>query len=138
MAITFPSEEWIKAFKDKLNGEEGKDWQEAAKNWEGDFLFVVKPDEVFSNKVVLHIDLYHGVCRSVAYFNEGDNLPETAYQYVGIYSNWIKLIKGEIDPIKGIMSKKFNLIGNMMKVLRSVKAAQELIKTAQKIDTKFL
>jgi hypothetical protein len=36
------------------------------------------------------------------------------------------------------MMRKFDLVGNKMKVLRAVKAAQELIRTAQKIDTNFL
>jgi putative sterol carrier protein len=138
MAIDFPSKEWVEAFKDKLNSEEGKAWQEAAKDWEGDFLFVIKPDENFTKKISFYIDLWHGECRKVDYFEKDTKLPKTEFQYVGIYSNWIKLIKGEIDPIKGIMMRKFDLVGNKMKVLRAVKAAQELIRNAQKIETNFL
>ena len=138
MAIDFPTKEWVEAFKNKLNSDEGKAWQEAAKDWEGDFLFVIKPDENFDKKISFHVDLWHGECRKVDFFNEGDELPKTEFQYVGVYSNWIKLVKGEIDPIKCIMMRKFDLVGNKMKVLRAVKAAQELIKTAQKIETNFL
>ena len=72
MAIDFPTLEWVKAFKDKLNSDEGKDWQEAAKDWEGDFLFVIKPDGDFTKKVILYVDLWHGECRNVDYFEEGD------------------------------------------------------------------
>ncbi|MGC9778888.1 MAG: SCP2 sterol-binding domain-containing protein [Candidatus Heimdallarchaeota archaeon] len=138
MAIDFHTLEWIQAFKDKLNSDEAKDWQEAASDWEGDFLFVVEPDGGLKEKFIFHVDLWHGECRKVAYYKEGDKLPESEFQYVGIYSNWIKLINGEIDPIKGILMRKFKLVGNKMKVLRAVKAAQELIATAQKIETKFL
>ncbi|NHK31748.1 MAG: sterol carrier protein [Asgard group archaeon] len=138
MAIDFPTKEWLLAYKDKLNGDEGKAWQEASKDWEGDFLFVIKPDGDFTKKIIFHVDLWHGECRKVAFYNEGDELPETEFQYIGIYSNWVKLVKGEIDPIKGIMMKKFDLVGSKMKVLRAVKAAQELIKAAQLIDTNFL
>ena len=138
MAINFPSEEWIKAFKDKLNSDEAKEWQKAAHDWEGDFLFVIKPDGVLKEKYIFHVDLWHGECRKVAFYKEDDELPKTEFQYVGIYSNWIKLINGEIDPIKGILMRKFDLVGSKMKVLRAVKAAQELIATAQKIDTKFI
>lgn len=138
MAIDFPSEEWLLAYKEKLNSDEGKAWQEAAEKWEGDFLFVIKPDENFNKTQYFHVDLWHGECREVTFYNENDKLPETEFQYVGVYSNWIKLIKGDIDPIKGILMKKFELVGNKMKVLRAVKAAQELIRTAQAIDTNFL
>ena len=138
MAIVFPSEEWIKAYKDKLNSDEAKDWQKAADDWAGDFLFVIKPDGALKEKIIFYVDLWHGECRKVSFHKEGDDLPETEFQYVGIYSNWIKLIKGEIDPIKGILMRKFDLVGSKMKVLRAVKAAQELIATAQKIDTDFV
>ena len=52
--------------------------------------------------------------------------------------NWKKLILKEIGPIKGIMQRKFKLTGNMMKVMRSVKAAQELVNTASLVDTQFI
>jgi len=51
---------------------------------------------------------------------------------------WQKLIKGEIDPIRGIMMRKFKLVGNKSKVMRSITAAKELVATAQKIDTNFV
>ena len=36
----FPSEEWIKLYMEQLNA--NKSYEEAAKTWEGDFLFVVQ------------------------------------------------------------------------------------------------
>ena len=41
--VKFPSDEWIKTFKEELN--KSKSYEEVAKDWEGDFLFVVTPDE---------------------------------------------------------------------------------------------
>ena len=59
--VKFPSDEWIKNFKDELNKSE--DYEKAAKDWEGDFLFVVSPDEELKNEVVFYVDLWHGKCR---------------------------------------------------------------------------
>ncbi|MHA1674834.1 MAG: SCP2 sterol-binding domain-containing protein [Promethearchaeota archaeon] len=42
---------------------------------------------------------------------------------------------GKLDPIKGLMTRKFKLKGDMKKVMRAVKAAQNLVKTIQMIDT---
>ncbi|MHA1125452.1 MAG: SCP2 sterol-binding domain-containing protein [Candidatus Heimdallarchaeota archaeon] len=138
MALIFPSKEWLLAYKDALNGDSGKKWQEAASEWEGDFLFVIEPDNGLKQEIILYIDLWHGECRKVDYFANRDNLPETEFQYVGLYSNWLKLLSGEIDPIKGILMRKFKLVGSKAKVLRAIKAAQELIATSQVIDTEFL
>jgi len=136
MAIKFLTREWIEAYMDVLNN--SSDYKEAAKTWEGDFLFVVEPDGKLNEKIIYYLDLWHGDCRSVDLFREGDNLPKTEYQYIGNYSNWLKVINGDLDPIKGILTRQFKLVGNKGKVMRATKAAKELVNSAQKIDTEFL
>ena len=138
MAYDFPSKEWIDAYKNALNGEPGKAWQKAAETWEGDFLFVVESDDTFKETIQFYIDLWHGECREAKMINDVNSKPDVEIQYVGTYSNWQKLIKGEIDPIRGIMMRKFKLVGNKTKVMRSITAAKELVATAQKIDTNFV
>ncbi len=61
-----------------------------------------------------------------------------AFIFEGPYSNWKKLIMGQLDPIHAIMMRKFKLQGDMAKVLRYTKAASELVKTASRIPTEFI
>ena len=136
MAFKFPSKEWIEQFMVVVNN--SPSYKEAAKTWEGDFLFVIEPDEKLDKKQIFYLDLWHGDCRSVEHYEEEKNLPTTEFQYIGTYSNWLKVINGEIDPIKGILTKKFKLVGNKGKVMRAAKAATELVKSAQKVETEFL
>ena len=136
MDIPFPSREWIEKYKDVLN--DSPDYKEAAKSWEGDFLFVIEPDEKLDKEHIYYIDLWHGDCRGVDYIEHGQEPPKTEFEYRGSYSNWLKVIKGEIDPIKGILTRKFKLVGDKAKVMRATKAAKELVKSAQKVPTKFL
>ena len=44
----FPSEEWAKLFMEQLNA--NKSYEEAAKTWEGDFLFVIGSDTELDNR----------------------------------------------------------------------------------------
>jgi len=134
--IKFPSKEWVYEYKNVVNN--SPDYKEAAKWWEGDFLFVIEPDDKLDKKVILYLDLWHGDCRSVDYYEEGEALPETEFQYIGTYSNWLKVIDGELDPIKGILTRKFKLIGDKAKVMRATKAAKELVNSAQKVPTEFV
>ena len=136
MPLKFLTREWIEAYMDVLNNSPA--YKEAAKDWEGDFLFVVEPDGPLTEKIVFYLDLWHGDCRSVDFFKEGDKLPETEFQYIGKYSDWLKVINGELDPIKGILTRQFKLVGNKAKVMRATKAAKELVNSAQKIVTEFL
>ena len=131
----FPSEEWVKEFCKLLN--ENKEYEEAAKNWEGDFLFIVTPDEGLDKEYVFYVDLWHGKCREARMLKSREE-KKAEFIYEGPYSNWKKLIKGEIDPIKGLLTRKFKLKGSMMKVMRATKAAKELVATASKVPTEFI
>jgi len=53
----FPnSEEWIKLFMEQVNV--NKNYEEAAKTWEGDFLFVVEPDTELKEPSTYYVDLW--------------------------------------------------------------------------------
>lgn len=131
----FPSEDWIKAYKEELN--KNKVYEEAAKDWEGDFLFIITPGEGIEKEIVFYVDLWHGKCRD-AYMVPSREAKKAAFIFEGPYSNWKKLIMGQLDPIHAIMMRKFNLQGDMAKVLRYTKAASELVKTASRIPTEFI
>jgi len=131
----FPSEEWIKAFKEELNKNEA--YAEAAKDWEGDFLFIVTPDEGLDREYVFYVDLWHGKCRDACIVPSRD-AKRAEFVYEGKYSNWKKLIAGELDPIQAVMTRKFKLSGNLAKVMRYTKAASELVKTASRVPTEFV
>jgi len=133
--LLFPSEEWIKTYMEKLNNNEA--YKDAASTWEGDFIFQIDPDgEIVEEPIRFYLDLWHGDCRDAMMADE-DTDAEFVYQ--GPYKNWKKLIEGEIDPIKGLMSRKFKLgKGDMGKVMRATKAAAELVATASQMPTKYL
>ncbi len=132
--LLFPSEEWIAKYVELLNS--SKSYEEAAKNWEGDFIFQIEPDgEVIKEPIRLYFDLWHGKCREAHMASPEDT---AEFTYSGSYENWKRLLAGEIHPIKGIMQRKFKLKGSYTKVMRATKAAMELVATAQKVPTRYL
>ncbi|MGQ9459636.1 MAG: SCP2 sterol-binding domain-containing protein [Candidatus Bathyarchaeaceae archaeon] len=131
----FPSEEWIKLFKEEIN--KNKAYEDAAKDWEGDFLFIATPDGKLDKEVVFYVDLWHGKCRD-AYQVPNREAKKTEFIYEGPYGNWVKLIKGEIGPIRGLLTRQFKLTGSMAKIMKYTRAASELVSTASKVPTEFL
>ncbi|TXT54390.1 MAG: hypothetical protein BAJATHORv1_70090 [Candidatus Thorarchaeota archaeon] len=130
----FPSPEWIEKYVELLNSNPA--YKEAAKTWEGDFIFQIDPDGVIVKEPIrFYLDLWHGDCREGRMATEDD---DAEFLYQGTYENWKKLLNGEIDPIRGIMSRKFKLKGSMSKVMRATKAASELVATAARVPTKFI
>lgn len=131
---TFPSEEWIETFRERINASDA--YAKAAKDWEGDFLFVVEPAGDLNEPASFYVDLWHGKCREARILEPGEEV-RTAFTYAGPYDNWVRLIQGEIHPIQGLLTGKFRLKGSMMKIMRYTKAATVLVKTASEVPTEF-
>lgn len=130
--VRFPSDEWIKLFKEELN--KNKVYEEVAKNWEGDFLFVITPDEELKEEVTFYVDLWHGKCREAFLVKENKT---AAFVFKGPYSSWKKVINKELDPIRGLIRGMFTVEGDSKVILDQTKAAQELVNTASQIPVEF-
>jgi putative sterol carrier protein len=128
----FPSNEWINQLKEALN--KNRTYADVAKDWEGDFLFIITPDEQWSEEVILYIDLWHGKCREAFI---ADKNQKAAFILKAPYSNWKKVIKKELDPIRGLIRGMLLLEGDSKIILDQTKAAQELVNTASQIQTEF-
>jgi putative sterol carrier protein len=136
--LLFPSEEWVEEWIKKLNEYEA--YQQAAATWEGDFLFVLEADGGLDETTTMYVDLWHGKCRKGWIVSSDNPAPDDVeFEYRGVYGNWVKLLNGEIGPIKGLLQQKFKLKGNMAKVLKATKAALELVKSTTLVEnTEFL
>lgn len=139
--MKFGSPEWAKAYCKALN--ENENYKDAAgpdgfppDGWEGDFLFIVEPSGNLDHEIRMHVGLYHGECTGAKVLAEGED-SDAEFIYSGPYDSWEQVLKKELDPIRGLLSGKFKLQGDMAKVLKAVRAAQELVNTTLMIDTEF-
>ena len=133
--VLFPSDKWAKAYMKALN--ENKAYADAASEWEGDFLFVLNPGDKLKEKTAIYIDLYHGKCRDASVLKPGED-KKTEFVIDAPYGVWVKVLKKELDPIQGLMTGKLKLKGDMTKVMKYTKAAQEMVNTTTTIKSEFL
>lgn len=130
--IKFATKEWTEALMIEIN--ESEAYAKAAEKWEGDFIFTFIPDGTgaFNKEANVYCDLWHGKCREAYLITPERPAPEKVeYIYAGKYGNWLKLFDGKIGPLKGIMQRKFDVkcsARSMAKLMRALKAAQELVK----------
>ena len=61
---------WIKELSNQLNA--SASYERAAKDWEGDFVFVIEADSELSETAYLYMDLYHGKSPSAAQLSGPD------------------------------------------------------------------
>jgi putative sterol carrier protein len=133
MGLKFGTEEWVQAYTERLNANPA--YEQAAKTWEGAFIFVVKPEGALDHELRFYVDLYHGKARD---WHVVTDLNEKApFIFEGGWNNWNLLLQKKLDPIQGLMQGKFKLVGDMAKVMRAVRAAQELVNTVLMIDTEL-
>ena len=132
MGIQFATDEWVKALAEELNN--SPDYAKAAEKWEGDFYFIIESGDGIEEETYLYMDLWHGKCRE-AYKAEDPSAKNTEFELRAPVATWRGVMEKKIDPIKGIMTKKLKMKGPMMKVMKSPKAAIELVEACTRLDT---
>jgi putative sterol carrier protein len=135
MTIPFPSDAWVKALMAEIN--KSTVYAEAAKNWEGDFVFVVEQVDGKSQPVWLYMDLWHGQCREAGEL--ADEAAKTAaFRLSGPGVTWKKVLLKQLDPIQGMMTGQIKVKGNMAALMKNIKAAKELVACCTLVPTSFL
>jgi putative sterol carrier protein len=54
------------------------------------------------------------------------------------YSRWKDVVRGDLDPVKGMMQGKLKLRGDLAMIVRYVRAANELVNLTTQVPTEFL
>jgi putative sterol carrier protein len=129
MPHKFPSAPWTEAFKEQINSSDT--YASAAKNWEGDLTFVVE-----DTNEGIYLDLWHGECRAAEYLSDPHS-KAAEFTISAPMAKWRAVLAGTLDPIQGMVTRQIKLDGNLVKVMKNVKAAQELVKCATRVDTVF-
>lgn len=143
------SAEWLNLYKDALNKNEA--YAKAASWWTGDFVFVVRASGKLDHDLFAFIGLTHGKCTGVKSLasekdyevvepgKSGSGKEKVAVEFVyeAKYDSWLKILKGELDPVRALLSGQATIVGNMAKILKATDAAKELVRTSGKIDTQF-
>lgn len=134
MALLFPSKEWLEALVEELNSNQV--YRDVAKNWEGDFYFIIEPEGSLKEKVIAYMDLWHGECRSAKIVtDENEKSPE--FRMRAPLSKWRRVLEKQINPIQGMLTGQLKVQGNMMKIVKTPRAALELVNCCSRIPTTF-
>lgn len=128
LSYPFPSEEWLLAFQDLLNND--PQYAEIAQNWEGDVLFTIDPEHGESTPESLHMDLWHGKCRAVEYFEDGKIPPDAKFILTATISKYRSILKGELDPLQAMATRRLKVKGSMAYLLKNVPVILDFVRCA--------
>ena len=145
----FMSDEWLDLYKDAINSNEA--YAKAASWWTGDFIFIVRASGNLHHDIMVYIGLNQGTCTGVKSISgedeyevvaadetaSSDNKITVEFTYEANYDTWVKISKGEMDPIRGLLSGQAKIVGDMAKILKATDAAKELVRSSGLVDTEF-
>jgi putative sterol carrier protein len=132
MGIQFASDEWAKALMTALNNSAA--YADAAKNWEGDFYFIIDKGDGIAEDIYLYMDLWHGACRDAFRVEQADQ-KSPVFEMRAPLKIWQGVLSKKIDPIQGLMTRRLKLKGPMMKIMKAPKAAIELVECCAGLET---
>jgi putative sterol carrier protein len=131
----FPTSEWLPALVEKLNSDQR--YAQIARNWEGDMLVQIEPGGSLNEPIVYYLDLWHGKCRQ-AYPVEGENSFKAAFTLKAPYENYVRLLKGELEPMQALLTRKLGLTGNMAILMRNVPTVLDFVRCCREITDAYL
>src|SRR5262245_15634482 len=116
----FPSPEWAAAYKDAIH--QNAAYREAAKDWvHGPVSLIVKADAALGleQDQGFVLALHQGVCSGIEYVVGLEAAASAPFVIVGDYPRWKQVVKGELEPIKGMMQGKLKLTkGHMPTIVK--------------------
>ena len=130
----FGSQAWLDAFVAAING--SKKYEEAARDWEGDFYFILEPGGPVTERKYMYLDLWHGKCRSAEIVEEKDkHKPE--FTIAGNLAIWKQIREKKIEATQALLTRQLKLSGNIGKVMRATGATRELSNATSAVPTIF-
>lgn len=134
MASIFPSPEWVKDFGQKLNSDPR--YAQIAKKWEGDITFDIEPSGPLKETIYYYFDLWHGTCRRAEVLN-GPSI-QSAFVLTAPYDNFAKILKGEMEPMTAMLTRKLAVHGNMAVMMRSIPVVLDFVRCAKENTTEIM
>jgi len=134
MAAVFPSPEWIEGLCQKLNSDAR--YAQIARNWEGDLIIVIEPSGPVKETIYYYFDLWHGTCRKQAILPELS--VKAAFTLNAPYENFVKILKGEMEPMTAMLTRKLGLQGNMAVMMRNIPVVLDFVRCARESTSEIL
>ena len=135
MITIFPSPEWLEDLSKKLNSD--AKYAQIAKNWEGDMCVVIEPSGPLTEKLLYYLDLWHGKCRKTEILKDLSSV-DPMFVLTATYDDISRIMKGGLDPMQAMMTRKLKVHGSMAYMMRNVPTVLDFVRCAREVTTEIL
>ncbi|MBE3039318.1 MAG: SCP2 sterol-binding domain-containing protein [Chloroflexi bacterium] len=135
MTAIFPSFEWLEGLSKKLNSD--TKYAQIARNWEGDMCVVIEPSGPLTEQLLYYLDLWHGKCRKTEILKDLSSV-KPKFVLTATYDNISRIMKGSLDPMTAMMTRKLQVHGSMAYMMRNVPTVLDFVRCAREVTTEIL
>ncbi len=131
------SDEWARHWGEQVK--QNMAYRTAAASWEWPLVLLIErdPSVGITEDRGVYLDLYHGECREARAATKHD-IEQVPFVIQGDAYTWVEVLRGKLEAISTIMRGKLRLTkGNMSTLAGYVLAAQELVKSAQGLESVY-
>lgn len=136
MAVDAFSPQWADQFKDEIN--KSSSYEAAARGWKWTVGLVIEaePDKNVPESVGVVMDLFDGKARDVKVGTAAE-AQQCNFVITAPYSRWKQVATKQLDAIKGMLTGKLRLKGDLPTIVRYTKASQELTEATTRVAVKW-
>jgi len=131
----FPTPDWVQTLCEKLNSDDK--YAQIARNWEGDLSYQIEAGDGFTESVTCYFDLWHGKCRAAYILEPGQEI-KAALRIKGSYENSSRIVKGELDALQALVTRKLSVQGNMALIMRNVPTVLDFVRCCREVTDGFV
>ncbi|WP_328941207.1 hypothetical protein OG259_05805 [Streptomyces sp. NBC_00250] len=134
----FPSTEWLQSYVQRINASE--EFEEAASTFDAEiaFVFEAEAESGVPADIWCHTEFGGGKCKWAEYDTGEEKAKDSTFVIRAPYSSWKGVIRGEIDPIEGMLDGDLMVTGHLPTLLRYVRATDELVSLAAHVASTFV
>ena len=101
-------------------------------------MFKIEPGGSLSETHYFYLDLWHGTCREAYILDEAQQASlDPAFVLKAPYPDFIRILKGELDPMQAMITRKLQVQGSMAYMMRNVPVVLDFVRCAREIDVEF-
>ncbi|HET7456446.1 MAG TPA: hypothetical protein VFJ74_02260 [Gemmatimonadaceae bacterium] len=127
---------WADAFREAINADERYRVEGAGWTWPLALVLEPSPQVGYPTGGAVQLELARGHCeRATAVAADDATAP---YRLRGGYAAWKAIVRGELDPITAVMTRRLTLVsGSLTTLMMHTRSAKALVECARHVDTVF-
>ena len=127
---------WADAFRDAINADVA--YRSAGAGWTWPLALVLEPVAEYGYAAggAVQLELARGHCDEARALAPDD--VTAPYALRGEYAAWKAIVRGELDPVTAVMTRRLTLAsGSLTTLMLHARSAKALVACARQVDTAF-